>query len=75
MRGSVSRRGARRRQAFRLMAIGFAGDVIAVAGMAGAIAATTGALLVVAIVLGNVALIGSTMMAYRGRTQLDDYEH
>jgi hypothetical protein len=57
------------------MAIGFAGDVIAVAGMAGAIAATTGALLVVAIVLGNVALIGSTMMAYRGRTQLDDYEH
>jgi hypothetical protein len=57
------------------MAIGFAGDVIAIAAMAGAIAATSGALLVVVLALGNVALIGSTMLAYRGRTQLDDDEY
>ena len=54
------------------MVIGFGGDVAALAAMAGAIAATSGGLLVVALALGNVALIGSTMLAYRGRTQRAD---
>ena len=63
---------ARRRRGLGLMVIGFGGDVAALAAMAGAIAATSGGLLVVALALGNVALIGSTMLAYRGRTQRAD---
>lgn len=54
-----------------LTALGVLGDFVAVAGMAAGIALTSGALLAVIIVLGNVGLIGCTGVAYRGRVRRD----
>jgi hypothetical protein len=54
------------------MALGFGCDLLAVAAMAGAIATTSGSWLALALALGNVVLVGGTLVAYRGWSRLDD---
>ena len=53
------------------MALGLLLDAVAVAVMAGGIVLTSGALLAVIFVAGNLLLVAGTFVAYRGRTRAD----
>lgn len=54
-----------------LTTLGVLGDFLALAGMSVGIELTSGALLAVIIVLGNLGLVGCTAVAYLGRTRSD----
>ena len=60
--------GARASEAgWTLIALGMLGDLVAVGGMSVAIAWTSGATLLVALVIGNLLLVLGILVAYRGR--------